>query len=246
MFDRLVCMNGGNPREDLIDHKDPELTMRLKHSPEWEGLSHNHLEGRTAAFFCYGDGGADELDATGRPRHLRHPEYFDPAKEPFAAMRDAFAPLVWQCRYRGIEVPDDLWRYEEFGRGKKYSDNQAEDMVALTGLWKSLDDWTDHFTVFVRRKGKVEPGRYRAYSYRPPGRGRAVRQVRPPARAVGGGPSLCATSAPPSPGPPSRPADTASLAPSGEKASPWAPPSQRALPRRRRPASRSDRQGLAN
>lgn len=23
MFDRLVCMNGGNPREDLIKHKDP-------------------------------------------------------------------------------------------------------------------------------------------------------------------------------------------------------------------------------
>ncbi len=22
-FDRLVCMNGGNPREDLIEHKNP-------------------------------------------------------------------------------------------------------------------------------------------------------------------------------------------------------------------------------
>ena len=25
MFDRLVCMNGGNPREELIEHKNPEL-----------------------------------------------------------------------------------------------------------------------------------------------------------------------------------------------------------------------------
>ena len=24
MFDRLVCMNGGNPREELIEHKNPE------------------------------------------------------------------------------------------------------------------------------------------------------------------------------------------------------------------------------
>ena len=30
MFDRLVCMNGGNPREDLIEHKDPELAMRAR------------------------------------------------------------------------------------------------------------------------------------------------------------------------------------------------------------------------
>jgi len=32
MFDRLVCMNGGNPREDLIAHKDPEKAMALEHS----------------------------------------------------------------------------------------------------------------------------------------------------------------------------------------------------------------------
>ncbi|HVE51346.1 MAG TPA: hypothetical protein VNG69_17215 [Casimicrobiaceae bacterium] len=25
MFDRLVCASGGNPREDLIEHKNPEL-----------------------------------------------------------------------------------------------------------------------------------------------------------------------------------------------------------------------------
>lgn len=45
MFDRLVCMNGGNPREDLIKHKNPELAMKLEHSREWETLSVNHLEG---------------------------------------------------------------------------------------------------------------------------------------------------------------------------------------------------------
>ena len=69
LFDRLVCMNGGNPKEDLIEHKNPELAMKLEHSPEWDELSVNHLEGRTAGFFCYGDGGGDELDASGRPRN---------------------------------------------------------------------------------------------------------------------------------------------------------------------------------
>ena len=42
---------------------------------------------------------------------------------------DTYAPIVHQCRYSGIEVSDGLWRFEEFGVGKKYSDNQAEHMV---------------------------------------------------------------------------------------------------------------------
>src|ERR687897_671130 len=134
MFDRLVCMNGGNPHEDLIEHKNQELAMKLEPSPEWEELSLNHLEGRTAGFLCYGDGGADELDDGGRPKVLRHKEYFDPEKEPFKEMRNTYAPLVWQCRYSGIEVPDPLWRYLEFGHGKKYSDNQAEDMATETNV----------------------------------------------------------------------------------------------------------------
>jgi hypothetical protein len=31
--------------------------MALEHSEQWKELSVNHLEGRTAAFFCYGDEG---------------------------------------------------------------------------------------------------------------------------------------------------------------------------------------------
>jgi hypothetical protein len=118
MFDRLVCMNGGNPREDLIEHKDAELARKLEHSEQWEELSRNHLEGRTAAFFCYGDGGGDELDESGRPKLLRHKEYFNPEGEPFDNDRDTYAPLVWQCRYSGIEVPDRLWRTYSSARAK--------------------------------------------------------------------------------------------------------------------------------
>ncbi len=90
----------------------------------------NHLEGRTAGFFCYGDGGGDELDVEGRPKLLKHmhKHYFDPDNEPFENDRDSYAPLIWQCRYGGIEVPDELWHYVEFGKGEKYSDNQAEDL----------------------------------------------------------------------------------------------------------------------
>jgi hypothetical protein len=169
MFDRLVCMNGGNPREDLIDHKNPEKARALEHSEQWQELSLNHLEGRTAAFFCYGDGGGDELDDSGRPKLLRHKQYFDPQSEPFDSERDAFGPLVWQCRYSGIEVPEELWTYHQFGQGKKYSDNQAEHMVKEADVLQSFDAWIGRFTAFVANKCKVPPGRYRAYGYEAPG-----------------------------------------------------------------------------
>jgi hypothetical protein len=168
MFDRLVCMNGGNPREDLIGHKDPALAIKLEQSPEFEALSQNHLEGRTAGFFCHGDGGGDELDDSGIPKILHHRDWFDSSREPFDDMRDAYAPLVWQCRYSGIEVPDSLWRYAELGRGKKYSENQAEDMVDDADVMRAFDDWTDTFASHVAAKGRVNPGEHRAFGYRPP------------------------------------------------------------------------------
>lgn len=168
MFDRLVCASGGNPEEERIRHKDPELSTALEHSEEWKELSRNHLEGRTAAFFCYGDEGADEIGDDGRPKKLRHPAYFDPAAEPFAEERDAYAPLVWQCRYSGVEVPDALWRYCTTGKGVPYSEDQAEHMIGDAEFMHAFDTWTDTFAAFVREKGKVPPGRWRAFGHEPP------------------------------------------------------------------------------
>lgn len=171
LFDRLVCANGGNPDEALIDHKNPEKAMALEHSPEWEALSVNHLEGRSAAFFCYGDGGGNELGADGRPSKLLHKEWFDPEKEPWEHPRDAYAGPVWQCRYSGVEVPDDLWRYCESGRGLPYSDNQAEDLITRDDnreFLAAFDSWSRAFAQFVAHKGKVPAGKWRAYGYEPP------------------------------------------------------------------------------
>jgi hypothetical protein len=84
-------------------------------------------------------------------------------------MRDCYAPLVWQCRYGGVEVPDRLWTYREFGRGKKYSDNQAEHMVRDEAVLVDFDRWVNEFATFAGAKGKVPPGRYRAYGRETPG-----------------------------------------------------------------------------
>ena len=71
------------------------------------------------AFFCYGNEGGNELDDDRRPRVLRHKEWFDPSHEPYQGdERKSYQSLVWQCRYSGIEVPDELWRHASVGLGQ--------------------------------------------------------------------------------------------------------------------------------
>ncbi len=155
LFDRLVCMNGGNPQPELIEKKNTALAQALERSPQWATLSRNHLEGRTAGFFCYGDGGGDDYDESGRPKVLRHKEWFDPKQEPFKNERDAYQGLVWQCRYSGIEVPDALWAHTEMGVGKPYADDQASDMDKEPKAIADFDAWVENFARFVEQKGVV-------------------------------------------------------------------------------------------
>ncbi|GJD99862.1 MULTISPECIES: NAD(P)H-dependent oxidoreductase [Methylobacterium] len=158
LFDRLVCMSGGNPRPDLIDKKSTLKAQALEKSPLWRDLTRNHLEGRTAAFFCYGNAGGNELDADGRPRILAHKAWFDPGQEPYGGdERLAYQGLVWQCRYSGIEVPDTLWRHVPLGLGRAYADDQADDMVRETDAMARFDAWVDAFAAHVAQKGAV-PG----------------------------------------------------------------------------------------
>jgi hypothetical protein len=90
-------MNGGNPRQDPIDKKDTLKAQVLEHSPLWSEPSANYLSGRTAAFFCYGDDGANEEDGRGMPKKVEHPEWFDANAYPMRgeSERDAYQGLVW-------------------------------------------------------------------------------------------------------------------------------------------------------
>lgn len=147
----------------------PEKAMALQHSPQWPALSCNHLEGRKAAFFSYGDGGADETDHTGGPKILQHKAWFDPGEWPAEQDRDASLPLVLQCRWSGIEVPEALRWFAQLGAAQPHADNQAPQMMTNAEFISTFDAWTDRFAAFVQEKGTVTPGRYRAFGYRPPG-----------------------------------------------------------------------------
>ena len=91
------------------------MAQALERSTQWRELSKNHLEGRSAAFFCYGDRGAADLDAAGRPKI--HKGWFNPKDEPYDNERNAYQ-IDLAIRYSGIEVPDSLWSYAEIGVGK--------------------------------------------------------------------------------------------------------------------------------
>jgi hypothetical protein len=155
LFDRLVCMNGGNPRPDLIDKKNTLLAQQLERSALWAQLSKNHLQGRTAAVFCYGDLGAADIGEDGRPKLLRDKAWFDPQDEPFSDERNAYQGVVWQCRYSGIEVPDGLWQHADIGVGQIYADSQASDLEDEPEVMKLFDGWVERFAAFVERKGLI-------------------------------------------------------------------------------------------
>ena len=161
MFDRLICANGGNPNEKLINHKDAALAAKLEHSSGWKKLSLNHLEGRTAAFFVYGDEGGNEISEDGRPAILRHREYFNPAEEAkMGQLTHFYGPVIWQCRYSGIEVPEHLVREVAFGGGGKYSNNQIKELKENEKILPEFDGWVNNVAEFVRKKGKVPSSKY--------------------------------------------------------------------------------------
>lgn len=117
MFDRMVCANltmtvdqaqeAFGDTDGKSEHsKDASLTRPASSEGTYDDMMTNHLEGKFGAFFIHGDGGADELH--GRypvPKSLQlHPDEVEWPNEP----RMAIEPIVRECRYMGINVPEDL------------------------------------------------------------------------------------------------------------------------------------------
>jgi len=131
-FDRLVCINltlTTDLAEELSVGKDANKSRLLEKDGELNQLLRNHYEGKYAAFLAHGDdGGVDYRQFSDDPNwHPNMPSslvnYLKQGDEgPFNSPRNAIMPLVWQCRYSGINVPDDLVVGFHATKGVSYSE----------------------------------------------------------------------------------------------------------------------------
>lgn len=104
MFDRLVCANLTITKDQAVqifgkgNTKNSELTGRAELSRKYKHLAKNHLEGKWAAFVAHGDNGANDYEGKTPPW----------TNEEMWNVMNSVMPLVYQCRYSGINCPDDL------------------------------------------------------------------------------------------------------------------------------------------
>jgi multimeric flavodoxin WrbA len=119
-FDRLSCVNQTlhvDHVEELGIGKDPKISRAFEKSGKYDCLLKNHLEGKFAGFLAHGNaGGRDynydtvhECYSRNLPKSMTD---FYSGEDPIEGKDDepteAILPLVWTCRYSGIEVPDDV------------------------------------------------------------------------------------------------------------------------------------------
>ena len=126
LFDRLVCTNLTLTREDAKkiygkDIKDPKKTIEAEQSGKYRDLLKNHYEGKVAAFFIHGDDGADDYSNRRKPLSMA-----DMKNQDYISPKEAIMPIVNQCRYSGIFVPENCIEGVVFGYKEKYSQNNID------------------------------------------------------------------------------------------------------------------------
>ena len=126
LFDRLVCTNLTLTREDAEkiygkDIKDPKKTIEAEQSGKYKDLLKNHYEGKVAAFFIHGDDGANDYSNRRKPLSMA-----DMKNQDYISPKEAIMPIVNQCRYSGIFVPENCIEGVVFGYGEKYSQNNID------------------------------------------------------------------------------------------------------------------------
>jgi hypothetical protein len=81
----------------------------------------NHYEGKVGAFFIHGDNGAN--DYVGRKMPLA---MADSKPQDYISPKEAIMPIVNQCRYSGIFVPENCIEGSVFGYKEKYSQSNID------------------------------------------------------------------------------------------------------------------------
>ncbi len=115
MFDRLVCINLTLTHEEALKIFGDNLkTAKITGSMLQNSKSKlkNHLEGKYAAFYIHGDNGASDYSNQEFPESYNKDEELD--------IKWTIKPIVNQCRYSGIFVPDDLVETFYMNENKDY------------------------------------------------------------------------------------------------------------------------------
>lgn len=111
MFDRLVCINltmtTDEAKEFYGDNmKNREYSAYAEQSGKYDHLLKNHLEGKICGFFAHGDNGGTDYNDMEKPESLREKTI---EEKEFSKNPNAFLlPFVYQMRYSGVKVPDEL------------------------------------------------------------------------------------------------------------------------------------------
>lgn len=154
-FDRLVCASltiTAKQASEILGKdsiKDSRKTRRIEQEGEHNHLLKNHLEGKYAGFFAHGnEGGSDYLEfatkkKTGLPvlpdSILEYEKTH--GKEDVSKLLD---PLVRQCVYSGVFVPEDCVKVVTYGFGVSYSEindmfkKDEELMLSVSGVFDNF------------------------------------------------------------------------------------------------------------
>ena len=147
LFDRLVCANLSLTVQQAgkfgLD-KNSKATSKMEMTDKYHSLLRNHLKGKSAAFFVHGDDGADDYREFSESRNRPPlPSTFHGHDEVCQTLCNdpiqAVMPIVWQCRYSAIDVPDDCVGGLHMNVGIPYSEANREPLnVAIDKATKVM------------------------------------------------------------------------------------------------------------
>jgi hypothetical protein len=141
LFDRLVCASLTMTDKQAIEEfgedgvKDISKTRPFTKTKKYKDMVKNHLEGKVGAFYVHGDDGADDYKNRELPDSYKKYDIGN-----FNNPLNTIKPIIWQCRYMGIDVPDELVEAFYMNEGISYSD--AND--------KSLDPAIEKGNVLIK------------------------------------------------------------------------------------------------
>lgn len=124
LFDRLVCANMTLTKEDVIkimgkdNIKNPKVTGEFSLKADFDSYLKNHLEGKVAGFYIHGDMGANDYTTSKLPSSFSKKEELSW----FGDAKGTIMPIVLQCKYSGIDVPDNLIEAFYTNKGVAYYD----------------------------------------------------------------------------------------------------------------------------